>query len=127
MQSHELFNYKGYAIPTHLVEITGGGPATFDVISVNHMAALARYMGIVATHDVLEIGCGIGRDAIPLTQIVTRGTYLGIDIIDQSIAWCRNNITPAHPHFRFHHFDIKDQLHNPNGSTGTRAVKLPLA
>ena len=123
----ELFEYKGYAIPVRLVNLTGGGPDTFDPISIRHMEQLRRYIPIAPDHHVLEIGCGIGRDAIPLTEILSeRGRYLGVDIIGDSIAWCQEHITPRHPHFRFVHFDVKSQVHNPGGTLRTQDMRLPL-
>lgn len=83
-------------------------------------------VGIKPNHNFLEIGCGIGRDAIPLTKIVTEDTYVGVDIIPLSIAWCWANIGCRHHNFKFHLFDIKDQLHNPLGTTRTRDVRLPV-
>lgn len=127
MLGHELFAYKGYKIPAHLVYLTGGGPETFDEISRHHISILREDVGIDPEHNFLEIGCGIGRDAIPLSEILTAGTYHGVDIIRPSIEWCRENISPKHPNFSFHLFDIKDQLHNPNGTDTTRSVKLPVA
>ena len=124
----EYFSYKGYSIPVHLVQMTGGGPETFDVISKGHMDQLARYAPIEPGHNVLEIGCGIGRDAIPLSEVLAEeSTYLGVDIIRDSIEWCNANIGRRHPNFRFQYFDVRDQLHNPQGTTATTDIKFPLA
>ena len=76
---------------------------------------------------MLEIGCGIGRDAIPLTEIIHDGLYVGIDIIEPSVDWCNGNITAKHSNFQFYHFDVKDQLHNNGGSIKTVDITLPLA
>jgi SAM-dependent methyltransferase len=125
----KLFDYAGYQIPVDLVNITGAGPDSFDDISQGHMAYLRQHVGIAPGDSVLEVGCGIGRDAIPLTGILSPdlgGRYVGIDIIGRSIAWCASNITPKHPNFTFVHFDVKDQLHNPGGSQGMQTVRLPL-
>ncbi len=118
--------YKGYLIPEHLVRLTGGGPETFDVIATAHQTILDEIVGIKSNYVVLEIGCAIGRDAIPLTDKLTHGRYYGVDIIYPSIEWCSNNITPLHPNFTFHHFDVKDQLHNPSGVMKTTDIHLPL-
>lgn len=123
----DTHHYQGYDIPVDLMLLTGGGPDTFDAISRWHFANIDRWMGIDPGHSILEIGCGIGRDAIPLSERVTRGSYLGVDIIKRSIDWCSANITPRHPHFKFIHFDVKDQLHNAGGTTATTDIALPLA
>ena len=120
------YHFKGYDIPVDLMELTGGGPATFDVISQGHIDNLRRWIGLEPTHTVLEIGCGIGRDAIPLTEILSEGRYVGIDIIKRSIDWCTDNIAKRHPNFDFYHYDVQDQLHNPDGTTRTTDIRIPL-
>lgn len=118
--------FMGYEIPVELMLLTGGGPDTFAAISAVHIANLKRWVGLSPDHTVLEIGCGIGRDAIPLTQILKNGRYVGIDIIGRSIEWCSKNISKRHPNFRFVHFDVSDHLHNKNGSIRTTDVRFPL-
>jgi hypothetical protein len=89
-----VFHYKGFDIPQDLILKTGGGPETFDVISRLHIYNLQRLVGIRPDDQIIEVGSGIGRDAIPLTEILSsRGSYLGVDIIEQSIAWCHSAIT----------------------------------
>lgn len=123
----EMFRYAGYEIPVRLVNLTGGGPDTWEVISQGHMEQYRKYCPIEPEHLVLELGCGVGRDAIQLTQLLSpKGHYLGIDIIRPSIEWCQKNITPRYPNFRFTHFDIKSQIHNAVGSIKTTDVRLPL-
>jgi SAM-dependent methyltransferase len=119
-------HFKGYDIPVDLMAMTGGGPNTFDLISEGHTNNLRRFVGIAATHTVLEIGCGIGRDAIPLTEILTEGKYVGIDIIKRSIDWCSDHISKRHPNFKFYHYDVEDQLHNGEGKTKTTDIYIPL-
>jgi SAM-dependent methyltransferase len=128
MRLEPTTNHFGYDINTRLMNMTGGGPDTFDAISGYHLAALQQFVGISPDHSVLEIGCGIGRDAIQLSNVLSsKGNYVGIDIIKDSIDWCSDNITSRHPNFRFIHYDVADQLHNPGGSAVTESVKLPVA
>jgi len=111
-----------------LVRLTGGGPESFDVISRGHMDQLTKYAPVAPEHNVLEIGCGIGRDAIPLSEILKADSlYLGVDIIRESTEWCQKNIGGSHPNFHFAHFDVKDQLHNPSGTMATTDISFPLA
>lgn len=125
-QAGSIFHYHGYSIPVRLVNLTGGGPETFDSISRQHMAKLREFIGLRDDLKVMEIGCGIGRDAIPLTEILSRrGNYVGIDIIKESIDWCSANISKRHPNFRFVHYDVKDQIHNPGGQSSTTKIRLP--
>jgi SAM-dependent methyltransferase len=122
----ELFEFRGYQIPVHLVNKTGGGTDTFEKISDWHIAQVQKYIGIKPTDNVVEIGCGIGRDAIPLTTILAQGTYLGTDTIGASIRWCIENISSRCPNFRFVHHDIRDALHNPKGMLQASDIILPV-
>lgn len=58
-------------------------------------------------HDVLDIGCGIGRKAVPLTRHLDHSaSYYGIDIAEAGVKWCQRNISTRFPNFNFAH--IKD-------------------
>jgi SAM-dependent methyltransferase len=119
------FHFRGYAIPVALMEKTGGGPNTFEEISDGHIADLQRYIGIKKTDHVLEVGCGIGRDAIPLTKVLAQGHYIGTDIVRPSIEWCQANISRRFSNLVFVHHDIKDSLFNPSGVLLAMDIKLP--
>jgi ubiquinone/menaquinone biosynthesis C-methylase UbiE len=123
-----LFSYRGFSIPVELVNLTGAGPDTFEEISNQHRLMLEKYAPVKPDHNVLEIGCGIGRDAFVLCEILgAKGSYTGTDIIKKSIDWCQANITPRFPNFRFIHHDVLDQLHNPSGTITSREIIFPLA
>lgn len=122
----DVFEYKGYRIPVDLVNLTGGGPATWEPIARHHMDAYARFTPIDPSAAVLEPGCGVGRDAIELTEhLSAEGSYIGLDIIRPSIEWCQQNITPRHPNFQFHCVDVHSQIHNPRGTLAVQDVRLP--
>jgi SAM-dependent methyltransferase len=122
------FAFEGFDIPTDLAILTGGGEATWAGISAAHMAAYERYTPVRAGHDVLEVGCGVGRDAIPLLSVLgDRGSYVGVDVSKPSIVWCQENIAPRHANFRFGHLDIKSAFYNPQGALSGTQVSLPVA
>ena len=74
---------------------------------------------------VLEIGCGIGRMALPLTNYLTDGRYEGIDIVEEGIDWCRKNISAKYPNFRFQLADIHNALYNPKGTENAAGYRFP--
>jgi SAM-dependent methyltransferase len=122
----EVFEFHGFHIPVGLIELTGGGPETFEQISTMHIKNLMSQHPLGEGMSVLELGCGIGRDAIPLIEIIgSSGTYVGVDIIKASIEWCTGAITSRHPNFRYYHYDIRDSLHNPGGRLAYDRVELP--
>jgi SAM-dependent methyltransferase len=128
MNSPSVLSYEGFDIPTDLVDKTGGGVEDWAGVAENHMRVYATYAPIEPHHHVLEIGCGVGRDAIPLTKrLGPDGSYTGVDIMHDCIDWCRTNITPKHPNFTFHATDIRSADYNPTGSLTTAQYELPLA
>lgn len=117
--------FMGYSIPISLIMKTGAGPSVFEQIAQGHRLALEKWIGIEPHHDILEIGCGIGRDAMWLSQLINSGSYTGIDIISESIDWCNQNVSKNHPNFSFVHFDVEDSLHNPMGTSEVRNFSFP--
>ena len=116
-EPHSLtFHHRGFDIPADLARMTGGGPETWEVIARGHIDQYERYAPLAPEHTVLELGCGIGRDAIELTQILgPTGRYIGVDIIRPSIEWAHANIAARFRQFEFHHFDIYSEVHNNVG------------
>jgi hypothetical protein len=52
--------------------------------------------GLRPKHRVLDIGSGIGNLAVGLIGYL-QGTYDGIEVHREAVAWCRRAITPRHP------------------------------
>ena len=45
--------------------------------------------GLKPEHRVLDIGSGIGRVAIPLTEYLNeKGSYEGFDVVELGVNWC---------------------------------------
>ncbi|MEU4656050.1 class I SAM-dependent methyltransferase [Streptomyces sp. NPDC023723] len=82
-------------------------------------------LGLGPGHDVLDAGCGPGRIAVPLTDVLTEGSYLGFDIVPHAIEWCARTITPRHPRFRFAHVDIRQEIYNPDGTLDAAGFRFP--
>jgi ubiquinone/menaquinone biosynthesis C-methylase UbiE len=82
--------------------------------------------GLKPEHRVLDVGCGIGRMAVPLTSYLSPdGNYEGFDIVKAGIDWCNQNIAPRYPNFKFHHFDIHNDDYNPHGVYQASNYKFP--
>jgi ubiquinone/menaquinone biosynthesis C-methylase UbiE len=64
---------------------------------------------------ILDVGCGSGRMALPLTKyLASDGAYEGFDIVKEGIQWCLK-ITKKYPNFNFHLADIYNKSYNPEG------------
>jgi ubiquinone/menaquinone biosynthesis C-methylase UbiE len=75
---------------------------------------------------VADIGCGIGRMALPLTQFLnTNGRYEGLDIIPGEIDWCKKKITPRFPNFHFQLADVFNKAYNPLGKSKAAQYRFP--
>ncbi len=74
---------------------------------------------------VLDVGCGIGRMAAPLTKYLHQGTYDGFDIVELGIRWSRYHISRQYPNFRFQHADIYHELYNPKGKCRAAEYRFP--
>jgi SAM-dependent methyltransferase len=82
--------------------------------------------GLQAEDAVLDIGSGLGRQAVALTQYLTgAGRYDGLDIVPKAISWCQKNITPRYPNFRFHLSDIYNEEYNPRGTLRAQDFGFP--
>lgn len=89
------------------------GSGDFKKTGEHYVDVLKELCGLMPDHRVLDIGCGIGRIAIPLTKYLSaEGSYEGFDIVKKGIGWCKKNITASFPNFRFLHFDLRNDLYN---------------
>ena len=101
---------KGPVPPKGLI-YTGSG----DFIETgNHFLQLLKgYCDLLPNHNILDVGCGIGRIALPLTKYIDhRGKYYGFDIVKTGIDWCKVNISKRFLNFHFEHFNLKNDLYS---------------
>ncbi len=94
---------------------TGGGD--FKAQGDKFLTFFRQLGGLEPHHQVLDIGSGMGRMAIPLLRYLNeQGSYDGIDIVKNGITWCNDHITAERGNFRFHHSDIYNDLYNTGGT-----------
>lgn len=109
-------------------------PAELDFVGGVDFVRVGRHFfdlfvgrgGLRPTDRVLDVGCGIGRMAIPLTDYLTPpGRYDGFDVVPAGIDWCWRKITPRFPHFRFALADVRNDLYNPVGGAPASEYRFP--
>lgn len=114
--------------PKERVFIGGSGDSgEFRAIGCAIAKSLIQTTGLKPGHAVLEIGSGIGRVALPLTQwLEPPGRYVGVEIVTQGVAWCNEHITALYANFEFLHADLQNDYYNPGGQGTTIDFRLPV-
>jgi SAM-dependent methyltransferase len=83
--------------------------------------------GLTPDGMLLDIGCGYGRLAIGLIHDnLFHGRYIGFDILERHIEWCRRNLSPAAPGYRFVHLDALNERYNPKGRMRPEELTFPV-
>ncbi|MEP9375614.1 class I SAM-dependent methyltransferase [Aquabacter sp. CN5-332] len=103
------------------------GDGDYRAIGAEFLRHFVEIGGLRRSHRVLDIGCGIGRMAVPLTQFIhpERGSYEGFDPVLEGIEWCTRTITGAYPNFRFQCLDVAHAIYNPKGSVSGEELIFP--
>jgi SAM-dependent methyltransferase len=92
------------------------GQALIDELSDRHY--------LTRESEVLELGCGCGRNAFALKRFLRQeGSYVGQDVDRNMISWCQNHLQERR--FVFHHADVFSAVYNPKGRAGTH-YRFPL-
>jgi len=105
------------------------GPAGLEEFKANGDEFLRIYRdicGLRPAEQMLDVGCGIGRKTVPLTQYLTGAArYEGIDANASGVEWCRQTITPRFPNFHFQRVDVRNRLYNPSGTQSPSTFRFP--
>lgn len=98
----------------------------FNEIGLRLFQCLVEMGGLKPNDKVLDVGCGVGRMAIPLTRYLSsEGTYDGFDIVSESIEHCTRTYGPRFRNFHFHHADIYNAFYNPHGKYLPHQYRFP--
>jgi SAM-dependent methyltransferase len=109
--------------PPPLARFGCGGEAE---IGAGHLQQLRALAALVPDERVLDIGCGAGRTAIPLTAYLSKnGSYEGFDISAEAIEWCRDQVGSRFANFRFTHADVFNAAYNPSGRVQPSELVFP--
>jgi len=97
----------------------------FEAVGAYWRGRLVDEHGLRSDGSVLDIGCGVGRNAVALIPHLTTGRYEGFDVVPQFIRWCRRQITPRHPNFRFELADVRNRQYNRFGGSPANEYEFP--
>lgn len=77
---------------------------------------------------VLDVGCGIGRLARPLTAYLSsKGRYEGFDVVPDGVNWCKQNITTRFANFNFTYVPLRNDLYNLSTQEQASSFIFPYA
>jgi SAM-dependent methyltransferase len=111
-------------VPPRTMYFVGDGD--YKAVGLEFRELFTEYGGLKPEHRVLDVGCGIGRMAVPLTgYLAGSGDYHGFDIVKKGVEWCQANITPRYPNFHFLHSDVRNKFYNPNGAYEASSYRFP--
>jgi SAM-dependent methyltransferase len=102
------------------------GHGDFKAIGLSFVEELKRSCELAPDHHVLDVGCGTGRIAIPLTQYLSPAArYEGFDPVREAVRHCRRRITPSYPNFRFQLADLYSKNYSPWGRFKDSEYRFP--
>jgi ubiquinone/menaquinone biosynthesis C-methylase UbiE len=110
-------------IPPRGLSFVGGGD--FERVGNEFLGHFQELGGLQPTDRVLDMGCGIGRMAVPLLDYLEGGSYAGFDVGKEMIGWCQGHITEARPDFEFTWASVYNRKYNPFGSIPAAEFRFP--
>lgn len=134
---YKIAEVRGFRIPVHLIWLSRRSRKRWRASARRRFSEMFHELGEIQFNHyqrytpfdpdmtIVDLGCGIPRLAFPLFNFLKTGTYIGIDVIRDAMAWCQNNYTLGHPNFIFHHFDAFNELYNPYGRYRTMDFSIP--
>lgn len=98
----------------------------FKKVGEEFLHYFIEWGGLKPYERILDVGCGIGRMAVPLTKYLDeRGSYEGFDPVADGIKWCEKKISSKYPNFHFQLVDMYNKTYNPKGRYKASEFKFP--
>jgi SAM-dependent methyltransferase len=102
------------------------GASDFRETGEAYVKIIIQLGGLKKSDNILDVGCGIGRMAVPLmTYLDKTARYEGFDIVPEGIRWCRKTITPRASNFSFKLADLYNKQYNPDGKFKASEYTFP--
>ena len=102
------------------------GSGDFQRSGAGLLGDLIVFGGLRPTDRVLDIGCGVGRVALPLAvHLDAAGGYVGFDISRRAVVGCRKRFARLRADFVFVWLDIRNGDYNAAGAIAETEVRFP--
>lgn len=89
---------------------------------------LQERLGFGSDAHFLDMGCGTGRVARPLMDMLGEdGAYVGFDVSQSAIAFARKLTRARADAFAFYHADLYSKEYNPRGKVKASEYRFPCA
>jgi len=112
--------------PPVISNLAAGESGQFKFLGKKYLEYFKELTNLKPNDKVLEIGCGLGRFALPLTKFLNKeGQYYALDVIPAQIEYCKENISGRYPNFHFTLADIYNGLYNRTGKYSASKFKFP--
>jgi SAM-dependent methyltransferase len=111
--------------PLRLIDVGSTTYASYEQEGQEFLRHFIELADLAPHERILDMGCGIGRMAGPLTGYLKEGNYDGFDIVENAIRWCTQNITTRFPHFRFQYVNLHNSRYNPTGVLNPATFRFP--
>lgn len=111
----ELLTQKKHKLqPPRGMIYTGSGD--FMEQGKRFLEYFVQYGNLCPNENVLDVGSGIGRMAVPLTSFLLPETrYEGFDVVETGVNWCKKNISTSYPNFHFQYIPLENDLYTSGG------------
>jgi len=76
--------------------------------------------------DVLDVGCGVRFTAAIINRKIPIKSYTGIEVCRPIVEFLKNNVEAYDKRFRFMHWNVHNELYNPDGIGLTMKEGLPV-
>ncbi len=120
------FNETSDEKPSFTEPVPSGGPIYHRASKKKFLDNFIKFGNLKQNHKILDVGGGIGRKALSLTNFLSsKGEYVCLDILSQTVEYCKKNITERFPNFHFILADIYNKMYNPRGRYKASEYKFP--
>ena len=120
-----LLGNKDHMTPPRSMGFAVGG-RNFKAAGEEFKGYFIELGGLQPDDKVLDVGCGVGRMAIPLTDYLSSdGEYRGFDIVKKGIEWSQDRISTQFNNFNFTHSNVYNKHYNRLGNVQAKDYQFP--